>query len=85
MKRLLDAGLSTRRLRSCLAYLKKHLNEDKLAGLSLVAHANELYLLTNDPGLAIELADQGQVAWIIELKHVAHELMPPDVPVPDNT
>ncbi|MEM3485449.1 MAG: MerR family transcriptional regulator [Candidatus Methanomethyliaceae archaeon] len=74
MKQLLDAGLSTRRLRGCLAYLKEHLRVDKLSGLSLVAAGNELYLLTDDPTTAIDLAKKGQVAWIVDVENAAAEV-----------
>lgn len=74
MKQLLDAGLSTRRLRSCLSFLKDHLKEDKLAGLSLLTDGKGLYLLTEDAGLVVDLARRGQVAWVTDVGIVAAEI-----------
>ncbi|HUW66170.1 MAG TPA: MerR family transcriptional regulator [Spirochaetia bacterium] len=74
MKQLLDAGLSTKRLRSCLSFLKDHLKEDKLTGLSLLTDGKGLYLLTGDAGLVVDLARRGQVAWVTDVGIVVTEV-----------
>lgn len=74
VKKLLDAGLSTRQLRNCLKFLRENLQEGNLAGLSLVAHGKGLYMLTDDPSFAISLTEKGQVVWMTDIGIISHEI-----------
>lgn len=74
IKRLLDAGLSTKLLRGCLKFLRENLKEENLAGLSLVADGRGLYLLSDNYMLAVDLVKRGQVVWMAEVGNVAEEI-----------
>lgn len=75
VKSLLDAGLSTKKLRECLRFLSGNLKEKKLNGLSLVSDGKGLFLLTENPTFAIDLARQGQVAWLVNVELAAGEII----------
>jgi len=67
-KRLLDAGLSARRLRKCLEFLRENLREENLAALSLVTDGRDVFMLTDDPQLIVHLLQEGQVVWAVKLE-----------------
>lgn len=75
VKRLLDAGLSTKRLRECLRFLRENLKEKNLNGYSLVSDGKGLFLLTDNPTFAVDLARQGQVAWLVNVELAAEEIL----------
>ena len=75
VKRLLDAGLSTKRLRECLRFLKENLKETNLNGHSLVSDGKGLFLLTDNPTFAVDLTRQGQVAWLVNMELAAKEII----------
>ena len=74
VKRLLDAGLSTKKLRECLCFLRENLKEKKLNGHSLVSDGKGLFLLTDNPTFAIDLARKGQVVWLVNVEMVTEEI-----------
>jgi len=75
VKRLLDAGLSTKKLRVCLHFLRENLMETNLNGHSLVSDGKGLFLLTDNPTFAVDLARQGQVAWLVNVELAAKEII----------
>ncbi|MEW5762597.1 MAG: MerR family transcriptional regulator [Bacillota bacterium] len=74
VKQLLDAGLSSRKLRACLEFLRNNLQEENLAGASLVARGGELFLLTDRPDFAVDLARSGQLVWLVDIGATAQEI-----------
>lgn len=68
-KKLLDAGLSTARLRKCLQYLRENISVDNLASASLVTDGKTVFkLMENDPQIMVDLLKKGQVAWAVRLE-----------------
>ncbi|TEB08654.1 hypothetical protein Psch_02221 [Pelotomaculum schinkii] len=74
VKRLLDAGLSTKLLKDCLLFLKNNLHEKALSGVSLISDGRGLFLLSDNPIFAIDLAKKGQVVWLIDIQQAADEV-----------
>lgn len=74
VKQLLDAGLSARKLRACLEFLRKNLKEENLAGASLVASGGKAFLLTERPDFAVDLAKSGQLVWMVDIGATAQEI-----------
>jgi len=75
VKCLLDAGLSIKKLRKCLHFLRENLEEKNLNGHSLVSDGKDLFLLTDNPSFAVDLARQGQVAWLVNVELAAEEIL----------
>jgi DNA-binding transcriptional MerR regulator len=73
-KRLLDAGLSARKLRACLTYLRENISGGALAPKSFVVAGPDALMLTSDPSIAVNIAKRGQMVWLIGLEAVACEL-----------
>lgn len=73
-KRLLDAGISTNRLRKCLNYLKNNLKEESLASLSLVTDGKGIFMLTDDTHLIVDLLKKGQVVLALDLGNIQNEI-----------
>lgn len=74
VKQLLDAGLSARKLRACLEFLRKNLKEENLAGASLVASGGKAFLLTERSDFAVDLAKSGQLVWMVDIGATAQEI-----------
>lgn len=74
VKRLLDAGLSTKLLKDCLLFLKNNLHEKALSRVSLISDGRGLFLLSDSPIFAIDLAKKGQVVWLIDIQQAADEV-----------
>jgi len=74
VKQLLDAGLSARKLRTCMEFLRNNLKEENLAGASLVASGGKIFLLTDRPDFAVDLAKSGQLVWMVDIGATAQEM-----------
>lgn len=66
-RKLLDLGLSPRRLRVSLSYLQKNLPSKNMASFSLVADGRDVYL-TSDSSFVISLLNNGQLVWAVKLE-----------------
>ncbi|OPX84593.1 MAG: hypothetical protein A4E53_03851 [Pelotomaculum sp. PtaB.Bin104] len=67
-KKLLDAGLSSRRLRKCLIFLRNNLQENNFSALSLVTDGSSVFMSTEDPKVVVDLLEKGQVVWAVRLE-----------------
>lgn len=74
VKKLLDAGLSTKKLRKCLTFLRENLRRDSFSDLSLVTNGKDIFMVTENHLLALDLLKSGQVVWAVNVEVVAKEI-----------
>lgn len=73
-KQLLDAGLSARKLKMCLKYLRENVTDSVIASGAFVVAGTEVLMLTDNPLAAVNIAGYGQMVWLIGLAPVAREI-----------
>lgn len=75
VKKLLDAGLSTKKLRKCLAFLRENLKRNSFNDLSLVTNGRDIFMVTENPSFVVDLLKNGQVVWAVDIEAVANEII----------
>jgi len=78
VKKLLDAGLSTKKLRKCLTFLRENLKRDSFSDLSLVTNGRDIFMVTENPSFAFDLLKSGQVVWAVDIEVAANEIIRSD-------
>lgn len=75
VKKLLDSGLSTKKLRKCLTFLRENLKRDSFSDLSLVTNGRDIFVVTENPSFAFDMLKNGQVVWAVDIEVVANEVI----------
>ncbi|MFZ5768773.1 MAG: MerR family transcriptional regulator [Bacillota bacterium] len=73
LRKLLEAGMSRRNIRRCLAYLREKVSRTALASGRFIV-VGKRPLMVSDPEKAIDLARGGQLIWMIGIDAVATEV-----------
>ena len=74
VKKLLDAGLSTKKLRKCLTFLRENLKRGSFSDLSLVTNGRDIFMVTENPSFAFDLLKSGQVVWAVDIGAAVREV-----------
>lgn len=75
-KRLKDAGVGLQRIRKALDYLGDHCPElqNPLLETVFFTDGRELFVVTSDPTVMIDVLKGGQFSWCFNLKNLAQEV-----------